>query len=519
MNGLSFGVTVNLHSALQRLRREGVERVWVDAICINQNDFEEKSHQIRRMGAIYQEANQVAVWLGDAQDIAEGDINSLSAEYTAIADQVQSNPARRAFYQLLSKPYWTRVWIIQELAAASKITVFCGHNTVLWETLQKFSYLSSTADTERVGSEELRLRFQNLLQFRNDRLDTKPVSLLDAIYRSRYALSTDPKDKIYGLLGLVHDGRAFIPEPNYRQSLADTYTNFSKALIKKGFPLDLIYLRTSHRRVTELLPSWVVDWNDLNDALAKQELEHIQASIERSQSMFRQNEMNQSSFSGSALVVRGTILGRIDGMGSAYSADENDTIADVVHPVKGACSVPLGFDPSTYVFNALLGTQTSSAETSESPTNPIKLWSSDNSTIPESWIRDTISSNELEVFSKWIDANRLFITFGKTLDFWNSMWTSLSMDTAQETSQGTYLRSLFRTVLSGMRIATLETGEFGWVHPQSQRGDKLGRVFGCDRYVVLRSVAEGFHLIGEASLCRSADELGATDRVQDLVIF
>jgi hypothetical protein len=77
----------------------------VDAICINQQDPEERSHQIKRMGTIYQEANQVAVWLGDAQDMTEEDINTLSAKDTAIAYQVQSNSAQRAFHQLLLNPY------------------------------------------------------------------------------------------------------------------------------------------------------------------------------------------------------------------------------------------------------------------------------------------------------------------------------------------------------------------------------------------------------------------------------
>jgi hypothetical protein len=61
------------------------------------------------MDTIFQEANQVAVWLGDAEDITEEDINSLSAKDTATASQVQSNSAQRAFLWLLLKPYWTRV--------------------------------------------------------------------------------------------------------------------------------------------------------------------------------------------------------------------------------------------------------------------------------------------------------------------------------------------------------------------------------------------------------------------------
>lgn len=275
VDGLGVPITANLHSALKRLRAERVERVWVDALCINQQDDEERSHEVKRMGAIFQEANQVAVWLGDAQDITEEDINSLSAENTAIGYQVQSNSAQRAFLRLLLKPYWTRVWIIQELAAASRITIFCGHYKLLWETLKKFSLPTFTTGIDGINSDELKSRFQNLLQFRIDRYATRPVRLLEALSRSHYALSMDPKDKIYGLLGLAYDGAVFIPEPNYSQLVEETYTDFLKALIKKGFSLNLIYLRTSHRGISNSLPLWVVDWRDLDDALAKQEFEHI----------------------------------------------------------------------------------------------------------------------------------------------------------------------------------------------------------------------------------------------------
>jgi hypothetical protein len=70
-----------------------------------------------------------------------------------------------------------------------------------------------------------------------------------------------------------------------------------------------------------------------------------------------------------------------------------------------------------------------------------------------------------------------------------------------------------------MRIATLQTGELGWVHPQSQTGDKLGKIVGCDRYVVLRSVAGGFKVIGEARFYWLAGEPELADKVENLRIL
>ena len=85
MNGLRFPVTVNLYLVLRRLKAKRVEYVQVDALYINQRDNKKRSLQVRKMGAIFRKANQVAVWLGDTQDITEEDINSLSAKDTKIA--------------------------------------------------------------------------------------------------------------------------------------------------------------------------------------------------------------------------------------------------------------------------------------------------------------------------------------------------------------------------------------------------------------------------------------------------
>jgi Heterokaryon incompatibility protein (HET) len=62
-------VTVNLHDALSHLRYRSIERIiWVDAICINQNDIKEKGQQIQFMAKIYGQANRVLVWLGRAEN-------------------------------------------------------------------------------------------------------------------------------------------------------------------------------------------------------------------------------------------------------------------------------------------------------------------------------------------------------------------------------------------------------------------------------------------------------------------
>jgi hypothetical protein len=73
--------------------------------------------------------------------------------------------------------------------------------------------------------------------------------------------------------------------------------------------------------------------------------------------------------------------------------------------------------------------------------------------------------------------------------------------------------------MSGMRIAILETGELGWVYPQSQKGDKIAKIFGCDRHIVLRPHPRGYRVVGEARPCWLAGEPELSDKTESLTIF
>jgi hypothetical protein len=176
-----------------------------------------------------------------------------------MARHALSVSARRALNKLLSRPYWTRVWIIQELAAASSIIILCGRHRLLWEIFSNDSHNEFAAVADKTSSDELETRFWKICEFRNDKLTGILISLPNALYRSQSASLTDARDKLYALLGLVFDGDRFIPQLNYNLSIEETYTDFSLALIEKGLPLDFIYLRTSNRGIHGSLPSWVVD--------------------------------------------------------------------------------------------------------------------------------------------------------------------------------------------------------------------------------------------------------------------
>jgi hypothetical protein len=106
-----FDVTVNLHAALSRLRNHAMERIlWVDAIAIDQDNLEEKEHQIQFMARIYNQANRVIVWLGETAEDSD-----LALEEIRVAGEKKSSPSNEkiqyALLALLQRPWFRRIWV------------------------------------------------------------------------------------------------------------------------------------------------------------------------------------------------------------------------------------------------------------------------------------------------------------------------------------------------------------------------------------------------------------------------
>jgi len=106
-------VTANLYQALSRLRDRTFERIlWVDYICINQADEQEKEHQIQSMAKIYGQANRVIVYLGEAADDSDQALEDIrvAAEAESISSS-QSEEGQKAMLKLLERPWFRRIWV------------------------------------------------------------------------------------------------------------------------------------------------------------------------------------------------------------------------------------------------------------------------------------------------------------------------------------------------------------------------------------------------------------------------
>jgi hypothetical protein len=156
-NDTPFPVTGNLHAALRRLRRPNESRVlWIDQICIDQENIPERNQQVLIMRDIYRGAEKVLIWLGEEKNDSDLAINFIGT----VVDVIQALPPgtlltsinitdyglppydpypdRRwsALGNLLRRPWFQRVWVVQECVMAKDAVVLCGGRELQWSALE-----------------------------------------------------------------------------------------------------------------------------------------------------------------------------------------------------------------------------------------------------------------------------------------------------------------------------------------------------------------------------------------------
>jgi ankyrin repeat protein len=218
INGKAMEVTENLFAALKYVRQEDADRVlWIDAICIDQTNQKERGHQVQQMGDIYKHAEKVIVWLGHgtvdtdvAMDII-GQLHSLVVRrghslesWNHYSDSLSSTLKNRMLagvLDLLKRPWFRRVWVLQEVANARVATIVCGDKAVSARTFGLVpSFLGMTLDPHIQAVLEV---MPGVLR-RESWYSTKPT-LYTLLLKFRDSQASQPRDKIFALLGMSSD--------------------------------------------------------------------------------------------------------------------------------------------------------------------------------------------------------------------------------------------------------------------------------------------------------------------------
>ncbi|KAI6088049.1 heterokaryon incompatibility protein-domain-containing protein [Hypoxylon rubiginosum] len=238
----------NLNTALRTLRSEHrTVTLWVDALCINQNDVVERGEQVQLMTKIYTGATGVYSWIGDATPastvgmeilsylLGDGPFDDGAPWYRRPASEVAEG-----LDDIIGRVYFQRIWIVQEAAVGRRVTLQVGHLSITWEAADTRRFLARIKLLEisplwtAPASESPAVDFRALRELLEQsstagvRKTGRAVAptLLDIVHTMRHMHSTDLRDKIFGMIGLAApaDVAGFVPD--YTMSWEVTYKKF-----------------------------------------------------------------------------------------------------------------------------------------------------------------------------------------------------------------------------------------------------------------------------------------------------
>lgn len=282
-----FRVRSILYRALKELRSTTEDLwFWIDAVCINQTNDGEKTHQLSKMLSIYSSAQNVCIWIcedeasrGDsdmpintAMEFVPSIINLTVLERIISGDKVDEQIARscRAFARLLKSPWFGRRWVIQEVSGARRASIQCGNDRMNWidfadavelftayiEAIRSMYNKSDTCKddpdalghVESAGAKAIVSSCNNVLRkARNGTIIDRPLDIESLAMTFIHFDASDPRDTIYALLALASDGqfsssphKAPSLHPNYTKTSMQVYMEFVRHCVVARGSLDII---------------------------------------------------------------------------------------------------------------------------------------------------------------------------------------------------------------------------------------------------------------------------------------
>ncbi|PMD14705.1 HET-domain-containing protein [Hyaloscypha hepaticicola] len=280
-------VTSNAFDVLQqRATFWKVRTIWIDSICINQDDENEKSIQSPLMREIYSRASSVLVWLGSQPDsrIAMSFLANLhrrlrlggleGSELKTILQIGTTSPNWPALFTLLNHSYWTRSWVIQEIAVAETVNIFYGNAILSWDFFSSTIEMLHTQDVgglfivSSIVAPPRTMPFRgagcirSISRIRSTIKQQSGMELIELLYYSAKSDSTLAKDKIFALLGMADTAAQSALSGMYRRKVQDIFVAATCFLFSQRDPLRVLYhAGIGHPRKTPDLPSWAVDWS------------------------------------------------------------------------------------------------------------------------------------------------------------------------------------------------------------------------------------------------------------------
>jgi hypothetical protein len=257
--------------------------IWADAICINQDDIDERNQQVKQMGLVYQQANHTMIYLGEGTSETRAFLErlqskstidhfaSLSINVNLAGDTLDVEVEEAARAWILSRPWFKRVWILQELVLSQDPWIQCGLYSARWSSFN--SHISETAkkrslkQTEETAQNMGSLRLQYRRHERPKDLPPFARRLYDLLKSRKGFGVTDPRDMLFANLGLID--RAIEDEDtlfnlivvDYEKTEEQVYRDLAYYLFENLQDFRIFSLcDSSERHSNRQMPSWAPDW-------------------------------------------------------------------------------------------------------------------------------------------------------------------------------------------------------------------------------------------------------------------
>ncbi|KAL2063855.1 hypothetical protein VTL71DRAFT_4349 [Oculimacula yallundae] len=564
LNGSWITTTINLSQALYALRKKENERtMWIDAICINQDDLDERSSQVRLMRNIYRSSSTTVVWLGTDTFLSTPTfafLKGIGVQLTPanlstsvyfiqqkepedkvlqqlVTDEKARRLVQRGFYGDIGKrDFWTRIWVVQEVALSSRVSIVCGDNEMDWEDFHQVVWVVDQASNKATVTPTDEGNIGGLSNIETfavlQKLVTRgfKIKLSDALALLRRSRSTDPRDMVYGLLGLISQTSI---QPDYSNAnMQDVYLGLVHHCITEENSLDIITLCWKTGR-NPSLPSWVPDWSESWIAEYEDEMEgpaiplilkygsgslyHLIEATDDSV-LFTKWFANGSiapkaSIDKSLLTItaQGISIDRICSVGDYTSRTEDDgeifffelfrNWEDILLQRFGVCNDTRSGRSILDVFdrclNIMIGYLSNSnadfaGEAREKLQQRLLEREEHEVTYRKSNTIYKGGCSIVEAFVRTIvtdtDASFGPISTAKYDAFWD-------IDVTETLAWGLEIYAL--AMATNRRLIISDTGYMGLAPIQTQSGDQICVLYGCSVPVVLREEHEGFNLIGE----------------------
>ena len=311
--GQVVSVTASLHGALWQCRRDPTPRpyteftghgmLWVDALCINQSDEEEKTAQVREMRSIFSRADVVICWLGPSQCEDALAFQILRSAYNAIEVGVHGlndrpwdklshqfsddDRAVRSVSDILSRAWFQRIWVVQEISAAQRSVFWSGSERARTEVITHFGwYFQFMPERVRRRFEAesslliIEARLANIKAFARLSASARRAgneegpSLIRVLRQTQLFKATDPRDKVFAMISFSrhsHDDAIV----DYSKSLEEVlFSVASTTLTQRPSSLNLLHFAGKSASLLEV-PSWVPTWQEHDESEIHEDVTHF----------------------------------------------------------------------------------------------------------------------------------------------------------------------------------------------------------------------------------------------------